>query len=437
MSKKMKPRAYKTLLPAIIACMGINTACFAQSVSISVNTQPSVSVKTTVTEKDVQVQLDGFEKTLTDGLKDLGKNLSLSINNIAPKLSLQLSNLANNISIDVNPDVNISSSGSGWSYSSSGSSNDNADDGQNGTQKVKNYSKSYPIDGNDQIKLSNQYGKITVNTWDRHEVKVDIEIKAEAASDDDAQKLLDGVQINDGKSGDVVSFKTEIGHNNSSWSLFNMSRSKVRKLTINYTVYMPAKTDLSVDESYGSMELPNLSGKVKISSSYGSVSAQNLSNPANEIDGSYGSLNAVSINGARLDFSYGSVNIEECNNLKADLSYGSFKLGRLKGGADMDLSYVGGFKIDQLANSFKKLNISSSYSTVSLGVPGTNNFDFDITTTYGGFNFSDDKVTITSKTPADGSKHPGPTKNFKGHFGKEGSESQVSIHSTYGGVNFD
>ena len=53
---------------------------------------------------------------------------------------------------------------------------------------------------------------------------------------------------------------------------------------------MPAKTDLNVEDSYGGIELPDLSGKVKISSSYGSVSAQNLSNPADEIEGSYGSL---------------------------------------------------------------------------------------------------------------------------------------------------
>ncbi len=430
----MKRKAYKTIFPAIAALMAISTACFAQDVSVSVSTQPSVSVKTTVNEKDLQVKIDDLSKTLNEGLKDLGKGLSLSLNNIGPKISMQVNNLVSSINIDVDPNVNVSTgTGSSCSTNSSGSNNESFSK----SDRSKAYSKTYPIDGNDRIKLSNQYGKITVNTWDRHEVKVDVEIKAEASSDDDAQKLLDGVQIIDSKNGDVVSFRTEIGHNGNSWSFFNMGRSKVRKLTINYNVFMPAKTDLDVEQSYGAIELPSLNGKVKISSSYSSVSAQNLSNPANEIDGSYGSLNVNSVNGARLDFSYGSVNIEECNNLKADLSYGSFKLGRLKGVAEMDLSYVGGFKIDELANSFKKLNVDASYSTVSLGVPGNNNFNFDITTTYGGFNFSDDKVTVTSKTPPDGSKHQGPTKNYKGHFGKEGTESQVNIHSNYGGVNFD
>ena len=196
------------------------------------------------------------------------------------------------------------------------------------------------------------------------------------------------------------------------------------------------KNDLNVEESYGSISLPDLTGKIKINSSYGSTFAQNLTNPANEISGSYGSLKVGILNGARLDYSYGSVDIDECTNLKANLSYGSFKMGALKGAAEFDLSYVGGFKIDELANSFKKVNINADYSGIALGVPGSNNFNFDITTTYGGFNYNDDKVTFTSKPSSDG-RHVSMTKNYKGHFGKDGSEAQINIHSTYGGVNFE
>jgi hypothetical protein len=130
------------------------------------------------------------------------------------------------------------------------------------------------------------------------------------------------------------------------------------------------------------------------------------------------------------------VEVEECNNLKADLSYGSFKMGKLKGAADFDLSYVGGFKIAELGTAVKRVNVNASYSNVGLGIPGDNSFDFDITTTYGGFNYDNDKVTITSKSPSD-NKHYSSTKNYKGYFGKSGSAAQINIHSTYGGVRFD
>lgn len=309
-----------------------------------------------------------------------------------------------------------------------------------GSVREKSYSKSYPLDANDKIKLSNQYGKIFVNTWNRNEVKVDITIKAEAGSDADAQRLIDGVSISDGKSGDQVSFKTNIrseDEDNGFWALFRSKGNKKHKLSINYSVYMPARNDLDVNSSYGSVDLPGLDGRVRINTSYGSTSIESLSNPSNEINGSYGSMKVGSMNGGRLSFSYGSVDMDEVNNLKADLDYGSFKLGRLKGSGDFDLSYEGGFKIDNVESSLKRLNINTSYSGASLGISPNCNFDFDVTVSYGGFNYNDNKVNVTSKNPPDGSRHIGTTRNYKGHVGKGNSDARVTVNTSYGGVNFD
>ena len=134
----------------------------------------------------------------------------------------------------ISPKINIDL-GSGDSYSTSGNSNDDRDGDYHSAEKSKSYSKTYPVDGNDKIRLSNQFGKISVTTWDRHEVKVDVQVRAEANSDDDAQKLVDAVQISDSKNGDLVSFKTDIERWN--WG----GNNKKHKLTIDYTVYMPAK----------------------------------------------------------------------------------------------------------------------------------------------------------------------------------------------------
>jgi len=418
----MNPKIYKQTLLSLAAFLAVDTACFAQTGTGPVTAQPQVvSDASACNDKAIQLKIDNLNVNIKIDLKYLEKNLVSVVNDIVPKIDLDLRGLSNSLDLDFsdnNLENNINLNGK--------------------TDKFKSYSKSYPLDANDKIRLSNQYGKITVNTWDRHEVKVDVQIKASADNDSEAQKLLDGVQVRDGKDGNTVSFRTSIEPNNgSSWKIWEWIGKKNHKLEINYTVYMPAKTDLNVEDSYGSIQLPELDGKVKISSSYGSVAAENLSNPSDEIEGSYGSLKVGSLNGGHLDYSYGSVDIDECNNLKADLSYGSFKLGKLKGAGDFDLSYVGGFKIEEVGSSFKRMNVNASYSGVSLGVPDNNNFNFDVTVTYGGFSYNDNKVTITSKTPPDGSKHVSMTKNYKGFFGKTSNDVQVNIHSTYGSVNFE
>lgn len=437
----MRSKTYKPGLLVIIALFAVNNGVFAQKKSASSKKKPAISITANFNDEDFQVKMDNLGKSLEAGMKDLGKNLSATINTLASNISVNVNDEDGNPDANVDSKVELNLGGLLKNLDVNVSDNDEGDatESDNQSLKIKNYSKSYPLDANDRIRLSNQYGKITVNTWDRHEVKVDIQIKAEARNDDDAQKLMDGVQISDSKNGDQVSFKTNISRDDDGfWSLFNFGgRNKKQKLTINYVVFMPAKTDLNVEASYGSIELPNLDGRVKISTSYGSTSVQSLSNPSNEIDGSYGSLKVGSMNGGKVDFSYGSVDMEECNNLKADLSYGSFKLGKLKGSGDFDLSYEGGFKIGEAAGSLKRLNINSSYSGVAVGVSPNSGFEFDITTSYGGFNYNDNNVFITSKNPPDGSRHIGTTRNYKGHVGKGNSNAQVTINTSYGGVNFE
>ncbi len=421
----MKAKIYKSLLVTTAALFIAGAACYAQDVSVSVNLSSSsgnATVKAKVKKKAIEAAAKSLGNDLELSLNNLGADISNQVDRLTPKIEAAVNDIVSNV------DVSVSTDGNSYSYN---------DNGGGKYEKSKTYSKSYPIDGNDRIKLTNQYGKIQVNTWDKHEVKVDVIIKAQAEDEGAAQKLLDGVHISDGKDGDDVRFRTEIDRIGGGFRFWDFGSNKKHKVEIDYTVYMPARTDLTVEDSYGGIELPDLAGKVKISTSYGSVSAQNLSNPNNEIEGSYGSLKAGSIGGTKLDFSYGSVDIDACGSLKADLSYGSFRLGKLNGPGEFDISYVGGFKIDELANSFKKLKVDASYSSVALGVPGGDNFNFDITTTYGGFNYDDNKVTITSKNPPDGAKHIGPTRNYKGHVGRDGNDAMINIQTSYGGVNFD
>ena len=433
MNNIMTAKVYKCALTVAAVFFAAGSACFAQDVSVSVNLSSgsgNATVKAKVKTKDIEAKAKSFGNDIELSLNNLGTDLSNQLTKLAPKIESAVSDIVSDI------DINVSTDGDSYSHSNGNKGNQSNDVGGK-YEKSKTYSKSYPIDGNDRIKLVNQYGKIMVTTWDRKEVKVDVVIKAQAEDEGSAQKLLDGVHIGDGKDGDEVTFRTSIDRVGGGWKFWDFGNNKKHKVEINYTVYMPAHTDLSVEDSYGGIELPDLSGRVKISSSYGSVNAQDLSNPNNEIEGSYGSLRVGSMGGARLDYSYGSVEIDACGPLKADLSYGSFKMGKLSGPGEFDISYVGGFKIAELGDNFKKLKVDASYSSVALGVPASNNFNFDITTTYGGFDYSDGKVTVTSKNPPDGAKHIGPTRNYKGHYGRDGSDAVVNIHTSYGGVNIE
>lgn len=304
--------------------------------------------------------------------------------------------------------------------------------------KTKTYSKSYSVDRDDKLQISNMYGKVTINTWGKNEVKVDVEIKAYADDDDKAQDLLNRISISDSKDNNAVSFATKIKNDNggnSFWGIFGSNgKTSVRKAVINYTVYMPAKSALDVTNKYGAVILPDLFGKLNIKNSYGSLVAKTLYNTDNHISVSYGSAGIDYLSGGDLAVAYGSLNLQSGGKLNTQISYGSGKIGKLNASSIINVRY-GGLQVDAVENAVKSLSVSSDYSPVKLGAVG--NADFDITVHYAGFSYDNDNVSISSKTPADDAKSWSSTKNYKGKVGKGSAERTIIIRSNYGGVKID
>jgi hypothetical protein len=308
------------------------------------------------------------------------------------------------------------------------------------SEKIKNYSKTYSVDGNDKLQIENKFGKVTVNTWNRNEVKVDIQMKADADDADAAQKLLDGVSISDSKEGDGVYFKTHIGNDDrGNWgSWFGSGKSHVRKIEVNYTVYMPAKNPLTITNNYGGTILADpLSGKVVINSAYGSLVAKSLSNSDNEIKVQYGSAKIESLSGSEVKVSYGSLLIGESDKLNADVSYSSAKITKLTSSGNINARFSGTVEVGDVGKNVTNLTINSSYSGVKLGLSNDQNTDFNVSVSYGGFSYGSVPVSITSKTPEDGERGFNPTKTYKGKVGKGNADKVISIKSTFGSVKFD
>jgi len=311
---------------------------------------------------------------------------------------------------------------------------------QNGEvkEKSKTFSKSYSLDNNDVIQIDNNYGKVNVNTWNKKEVKVDVDIKAYANEDADAQKLLDQTTINSSKDGNVVGFKTDINQGRNSWwgtMSQNGKITKVRKVVINYTVYMPAKAALTLNNKYGAVTLPDLGGKLNIKTSYGGLVAKTLSNTDNVISVNYGDANIGSVTGSQVNVAYGSLALDVADNLNATVKYSPIKIGKLNSSGVIDLKYGGGLVINDLGKGLKTLSINSSYAPVKLTSVSSTNADFDVTTHYGDFLY-DNTTSVTSKTP-ENERGFTSTKNYKGHVGKGSADKVITIKSNYSNIKFD
>jgi hypothetical protein len=431
----MKLRIFKPSIAVVVLLLAAGSAGLAQAIparpaapvidsvvapvavtDVEVNPEP---VNTNVT---VKVHLHHLKKQLKSLTAMANTQVISAVNNLSTEINADVADIAPqiNMAFKDNEDVNVTVS--------TDKNDDDAD-------KVKNYTKTYSANADDILSIENRYGNVTVNTWNRNEFKVDVQIKVSAGSDDAASKILDNVNVSDSKNGSMVSFRTNIEDVKKSWySVFQSGESK--KMEINYTVYMPAKNELVIDDRYGSIFLPDLDGKVTINSSYGSFKAKALTNQST-IRVKYGNASIESLGNCAMQLSYGELTIGSVDALIADVSYSPIKIGKLHTSAAINLRYGGGLQIGDLDRTVKNLDITSSYSNVDIGLSGDENADFAIVTHYGDFNYGGHAVTITGKDADDGEKGYHSTKSYKGYIGKGNSGKTIAINSNYGNVKFN
>ena len=320
-------------------------------------------------------------------------------------------------------------------------------------QKQKTLSKSYTVSAKDRLSISNKYGKVTINIWDKNEIKTDVTIIGSANSDEKAQELIETVTIVDVRSDGLLMFKTEIEQKEDSWWNWSISNGTKKGVEINYEVWMPKNNALSVSNSYGKTIIGDFSAALTVSSNYGSLQAGNLSGKNKDIKLAYGKATIAGFGEGSIKSSYSSMEVEKAGNvnlknshgsisfgqvesLNASLSYSTGKIGKLGSSAKIDVSY-GGVDIRAIDKDAKDIDIDASYSSAKLGVNDDNSIDFEVSTHYGGFSSPSNKTQYTQNSDNErDDKNYSNRKNYKGHLGKNASATKVSVKTSYGSMKF-
>jgi hypothetical protein len=339
------------------------------------------------------------------------------------------------------------------------------------SMKAKSFSKSFSIDKNDKLNLTNQFGSITIKTWAKNEIKVDADIKAYAGTDSEAQNLLDQTEISAGKDGDVVNFKTKFSQESGNWG--NGSRNGKRwrrEIKVNLTVYMPATTSLTASQKHGNITMDDFSGPTAIKVEFGNLIAGNLTNSNNYISVKYGKTTLQEVNQATIKLEFGDgitlseigtldldaqyarvtigtikgnatikqrfgngLTIASLHALELDAQYVNVKLGQLKGGANIKVQF-NKLAIEEIGVSCKNLDLNAQYTTVNLGFSPGYNADFEVATSHTGFNYGSN---VTAKLQgSDDDRRYSFSKNYTGQVGKGGT-ANVNVKSSFGAISFN
>ncbi|WP_163912558.1 DUF4097 family beta strand repeat-containing protein [Pontibacter burrus] len=287
-------------------------------------------------------------------------------------------------------------------------------------EKRKTFEKTYKVNSSDMLSIENKYGRVHVNTWNKNEIVVKVDMIAKAGSESRATDMLNRMRIEEARDGKTISLKT----------VFEPGRTPgPTSSEINYTIYMPEENAIAVKNTYGDIYLAALKGKANIDIKYGNLKCDRLSNPNNNLKLTYGSGSCSFINGGSLQVAYFNMNVADAKSLNGYSKYSDLTIGSLGEEITMEMKY-GSFRVNNISNKINNIRVASTYTPISLNFADNTAFDFDVNVQYGNFKVNKDLVNITSMekdyTSAD----------YKGRFGSNASKAAVSITSKYGDVRF-
>ncbi len=275
--------------------------------------------------------------------------------------------------------------------------------------KERTISKTYPASGNS-LNIDNSFGDVVVTTWDKNEIKVDIHIEASSDNKEHAEKTFANIDVADNKEGNKISFKTTTNKKNEK---DNHSECKNchSNMHINYTIQMPASNALSIENSFGSIKLPDYSGTVSLTSKFGSLTAGNL--PKTD----------------KLNVEFGKADIKSISNATAVFKFSNINVENLSGSNKIDMEFCSSSKMN-LNSDLSSLTLKGSYSTINLRPAVNLSVNYNISTSFGSFKNKTNTDIKRSDTP----EKYGPDSDKK-YEGKSGSgAAKVDVKSSFGSI---
>ena len=327
--------------------------------------------------------------------------------------------------------------------------------------KEKTIKKEFDVNSDALLKISNSYGNLNLTSWNEDRILIEVHIKTSGNNEDKVQKKLDNITVDFEASSSMVSAKTIFNKNKSNWG-WNWGNNNVN-MQINYTVKMPVKNSVHLNNDYGNILLDRVDGHAKINCDYGRLEIGELRGRNNYLNFDYTSKSSIEyINSGEIkaDYSgftiekagnlkvnadytnstinqmenlqyscdYGKIEVGEANNVEGNGDYINVKLGTIHGNVDVNADY-GSLKITKMAEDAGNLRVSSDYTGIKIGYSPQYHFDFEIKTEYAGVSGKDD-FEINISTEKSNNRY------YKGYHGKPNSGNSVSIDSEYGGISF-
>ncbi|MCC8035238.1 MAG: hypothetical protein LIO77_04800 [Rikenellaceae bacterium] len=301
------------------------------------------------------------------------------------------------------------------------------------------------------LSVDSQYGNVNVTQANQDYIDVRVEIKATARKKEDAQRVLNNIEISFSGRGTSCQAATRL----------KSDRRGNTNFEIEYTVTLPKGASLDVVNKYGNISAGSLDGRFTADVKYGNINAGELNGSGNKIDIKYGNVsldntpqlqlvmgygNFKAINIADLacntkysninigyvgncrisGSAYDNYNIDKVHTLKSSSGTSGITIGTLIKSINLPSVKYGNVTIKKVEPGFENININSAYAAVRIDFENPS-FQYELYAKYGNVRLDD--LQHQNKTELRGYTDV----KLEGITGG-GTDRKIKVTSSYGDV---
>src|SRR4030043_296021 len=263
--------------------------------------------------------------------------------------------------------------------------------------------RSFAVNPETRLDISNKYGKIQVIQWKKDSVRLEVGIAVKSSSMSKLDKIMDNIEIEFTGTNYYVIANTRFGSTNNTFlnDLMDLSGAIIpskNQVEINYTVMAPSNITINLANKFGDIFIDDMKGNVTINLSNGDIKINRLEGESN-INVNFGNGTINYLNNAKLILTYAyfeirnagqlsivsksskiiinkvdiiktessrdKYSISEVNNLFCESYFSHLQIYKLNEEVNFTSRY-GEFTADSVATDFSYINLHSEYADLNL-----------------------------------------------------------------------
>jgi len=169
--------------------------------------------------------------------------------------------------------------------------------------RTENFAKSYPLGAGGEVQLRNVNGGVTLEAWDRNEVRVEAEKKARGRDDAAIRKALQEIRIEVSRTAGGLRIETRLPSRKNGF-LDWLTGDDV-STSVEYRIRVPRNSPLGIQSVNGGLKLTGTRGRAHLTTTNGGIDVAQVTgnlrletiNGGINVASSAGAVNASSTNG--------------------------------------------------------------------------------------------------------------------------------------------